>query len=124
MCKTVQYMIVVTCLGSVYTLVLMSLDRFLAVVHPISSMSIRTERNALMYVKRNKNVANNKVENFSHFFPFSLFAEPHYSLGSSSLQLQFQLLFAMAKLRTCTKATTIRHVCSYQSKDTIIACFK
>lgn len=51
MCKTVQYMIVVTCLGSVYTLVLMSLDRFLAVVHPISSMSIRTERNALMYVK-------------------------------------------------------------------------
>lgn len=44
-------MIVVTCLGSVYTLVLMSLDRFLAVVHPISSMSIRTERNALMYVK-------------------------------------------------------------------------
>jgi allatostatin A receptor len=51
MCKTVQYMIVVTCLASVYTLVLMSLDRFLAVVHPISSMSIRTEKNALMYVK-------------------------------------------------------------------------
>lgn len=50
MCKTVQYMIVVTCLASVYTLVLMSLDRFLAVVHPISSMSIRTERNALMWV--------------------------------------------------------------------------
>lgn len=48
MCKTVQYMIVVTCLASVYTLVLMSLDRFLAVVHPISSMSIRTEKNALM----------------------------------------------------------------------------
>ncbi|CRL02286.1 CLUMA_CG015406, isoform A [Clunio marinus] len=48
MCKIVQYMIVVTCLGSVYTLVLMSLDRFLAVVHPISSMSIRTERNALI----------------------------------------------------------------------------
>lgn len=53
MCKTVQYMIVVTCLASVYTLVLMSLDRFLAVVHPISSMSIRTERNALMYVEWN-----------------------------------------------------------------------
>lgn len=48
LCKTVQYMIVVTCLASVYTLVLMSLDRFLAVVHPISSMSIRTERNALI----------------------------------------------------------------------------
>lgn len=62
-------MIVVTALESVYTLVFMSLDRFLAgeeellkkilkiqfslfslVVHPISSMSIRTERNALMYV--------------------------------------------------------------------------
>lgn len=44
----VQYMIVVTCHASVYTLVLMSLDRFLAVVHPIASMSIRTERNAFM----------------------------------------------------------------------------
>lgn len=44
----VQYMIVVTCHASVYTLVLMSLDRFLAVVHPITSMSIRTERNAFM----------------------------------------------------------------------------
>lgn len=47
-CKFVQYMIVVTCHASVYTLVLMSLDRFLAVVHPITSMSIRTEKNALL----------------------------------------------------------------------------
>ncbi|PSN49608.1 Allatostatin-A receptor [Blattella germanica] len=46
-CKIVQYLIVVTAYASVYTLVLMSLDRFLAVVHPIKSMSIRTERNAL-----------------------------------------------------------------------------
>ncbi|XP_018904604.2 allatostatin-A receptor [Bemisia tabaci] len=45
-CKTVQYFIVVTAFASVYTLVLMSLDRFLAVVHPIASMSVRTERNA------------------------------------------------------------------------------
>lgn len=44
----VQYMIVVTCHASVYTLVLMSLDRFLAVVHPIRSMSLRTERNAIL----------------------------------------------------------------------------
>ncbi|CRK97661.1 CLUMA_CG011046, isoform A [Clunio marinus] len=44
----VQYMIVVTCHASVYTLVLMSLDRFLAVVHPISSISIRTQWNALL----------------------------------------------------------------------------
>uniref|UniRef100_A0AAG5CPQ2 G-protein coupled receptors family 1 profile domain-containing protein n=1 Tax=Anopheles atroparvus TaxID=41427 RepID=A0AAG5CPQ2_ANOAO len=39
-------MIVVTAHASAYTLALMSLDRFLAVVHPITSMSIRTERNA------------------------------------------------------------------------------
>uniref|UniRef100_A0A1A9ZC48 G-protein coupled receptors family 1 profile domain-containing protein n=1 Tax=Glossina pallidipes TaxID=7398 RepID=A0A1A9ZC48_GLOPL len=45
-CKYVQYMIVVTCHCSVYTLVLMSFDRFLAVVHPVTSMSLRTERNA------------------------------------------------------------------------------
>nr|AJA32745.1 FGLa/AST receptor [Rhodnius prolixus] len=46
-CKMVQYLIVVTAYASVYTLVLMSLDRFLAVVHPIASMSIRTEKNAI-----------------------------------------------------------------------------
>lgn len=42
-CKTVQYLIVVTVHTSIYTLVLMSLDRFLAVVYPIASRSIRTE---------------------------------------------------------------------------------
>ncbi|XP_046408877.1 allatostatin-A receptor-like [Ischnura elegans] len=46
-CKIVQYLIVVTALASVYTLVLMSLDRFLAVVHPVASMSVRTQRNAM-----------------------------------------------------------------------------
>lgn len=51
----VQYMIVVTCHASVYTLVLMSLDRFLAVVHPISSISFRTEYNALLLVKFSDN---------------------------------------------------------------------
>lgn len=45
----VQYMIVVTCHASVYTLVLMSFDRFLAVVHPVTSMSLRTERNATLF---------------------------------------------------------------------------
>ncbi|XP_025193230.1 allatostatin-A receptor-like [Melanaphis sacchari] len=45
-CKMVQYLIVVTAYASVYTLVLMSLDRFLAVVHPIASIYVRTERNA------------------------------------------------------------------------------
>lgn len=47
-CKFVQYMIVVTCHCSVYTLVLMSFDRFLAVVHPVTSMSFRTENNAAL----------------------------------------------------------------------------
>lgn len=46
-CKTVQYMIVVTSNASIYTLVLMSLDRFLAVVYPIASRSWRTERNTV-----------------------------------------------------------------------------
>lgn len=42
-CRIVQYLIVVTAHASIYTLVLMSLDRYLAVVHPIASMVIRTE---------------------------------------------------------------------------------
>lgn len=46
-CKTVQYMIVVTANSSIYTLVLMSLDRYLAVVHPIASRTWRTERNTV-----------------------------------------------------------------------------
>ncbi|XP_059491080.1 allatostatin-A receptor-like [Neocloeon triangulifer] len=49
-CKIVQYLIVVTAYASVYTLVLMSLDRFLAVVHPIKSMSVRTERHAVIAI--------------------------------------------------------------------------
>ncbi|KAH8420916.1 hypothetical protein KR222_009464 [Zaprionus bogoriensis] len=42
-CRTVQYLIVVTAYASIYTLVLMSVDRFLAVVHPITSRMLRTE---------------------------------------------------------------------------------
>jgi len=49
-CKIVQYLVVVTAYASVYTLVLMSLDRFLAVVHPITSMSIRTEANTYLAI--------------------------------------------------------------------------
>ena len=45
-CKIYQYVIHVTAHASVYTLVLMSLDRYLAVVHPIRSMTVRTEQNA------------------------------------------------------------------------------
>ncbi|XP_071520240.1 allatostatin-A receptor-like [Panulirus ornatus] len=46
-CQTVQYLTYVTAYASVYTLLLLSFDRFLAVVHPIAALTIRTERNAL-----------------------------------------------------------------------------
>lgn len=49
-CKIVQYSMFVCAYVSIYSLVLMSLDRFLAVVHPISSMSIRTQRNTYIVV--------------------------------------------------------------------------
>ncbi|KAL8620756.1 hypothetical protein ACOMHN_041930 [Nucella lapillus] len=49
-CKVVQYLIFVCAYASVYTLVLMSLDRYLAVVHAIRSMSIRNERNTWLAV--------------------------------------------------------------------------
>lgn len=49
-CRIVQYLVIVCAYASIYTLVLMSLDRFLAVVHPITSMSIRTERNAYLAI--------------------------------------------------------------------------
>ncbi|ESO84146.1 hypothetical protein LOTGIDRAFT_108200 [Lottia gigantea] len=49
-CKVVQYMINVCAYASVYTLVLMSLDRYLAVVHAIRSMRYRTERNTSIAV--------------------------------------------------------------------------
>ncbi len=49
-CKIVQYLIVVTVQASIYTLVLMSLDRFLCVVYPIASRSLRTERNAIFAI--------------------------------------------------------------------------
>jgi len=43
-----QYVIHVTAYSSVYTLVLMSLDRYLAVVHPLRSVTVRTRSNALL----------------------------------------------------------------------------
>ena len=49
-CKIEQYLTYVCAYASVYTLVLMSLDRYLAVVHPIKSISIRTERNCCIIV--------------------------------------------------------------------------
>ena len=45
-CRTVQYIIYVTAYVSIYTLVLMAADRFMAVVFPVTSLSYRTIRNA------------------------------------------------------------------------------
>ncbi|XP_022245647.1 allatostatin-A receptor-like [Limulus polyphemus] len=49
-CRIVQYLVIVCAYASIYTLVLMSLDRFMAVVHPITSISIRTEKNAYIAI--------------------------------------------------------------------------
>lgn len=47
-CKIVQYLIVVTAYISIYTLVLMSMDRFLAVCYPVSRF--RSERNTIISI--------------------------------------------------------------------------
>jgi hypothetical protein len=60
-CKIVQYLIVVTAYASVYTLVLMSLDRFLAVVHPITSMSVSP-----MYCSRHQHSKDNSNKQRPH----------------------------------------------------------
>ncbi|XP_043283433.1 allatostatin-A receptor-like isoform X2 [Venturia canescens] len=49
-CKIVQYLIIVTACASVWTLVLMSLDRCLAVVHPIAARSVRTDFHAFLAI--------------------------------------------------------------------------
>lgn len=47
-CRTVQYLITCTAYISIYTLVLMSLDRFIAVVYPVCR--IRCERNTIISI--------------------------------------------------------------------------
>ncbi|XP_067684552.1 allatostatin-A receptor-like [Haliotis asinina] len=49
-CKLTQFMTYLSFFASVYTLVLLSLDRYLAVAHPIRSMRYRTERNTWLAV--------------------------------------------------------------------------
>nr|ANO39035.1 GCR064 [Schmidtea mediterranea] len=49
-CRIYQFLIYVTAYCSVYTLVLMCFDRFLAVVHPISSSLVRSDRNTFLGV--------------------------------------------------------------------------
>ncbi|TRY68475.1 hypothetical protein TCAL_12840 [Tigriopus californicus] len=47
-CQAVQYLIYVTSYVSIYTLILMSFDRFLAVVFPVASLPYRTVRNSAL----------------------------------------------------------------------------
>ncbi|CAG5127339.1 unnamed protein product [Candidula unifasciata] len=49
-CKTVIYLMYVSAYASMYFLVIMSLDRYLAVVHAIRSMTWRSERNTWLAV--------------------------------------------------------------------------
>ena len=49
-CKLFQYLIHVTCYSSVFTLVLLSLDRYLAVVYPVTSISLRTVCNTTLAI--------------------------------------------------------------------------
>ena len=50
LCKLNKYVSNVTAYASVYTLVMMSLDRYLAVVHPIRSMTIRNVKNCTIVI--------------------------------------------------------------------------
>jgi len=45
-CQTVQYLIYFTSYVSIYTIFLMSIDRFMAVVFPVASLEYRTVKNA------------------------------------------------------------------------------
>ncbi|CAG2184353.1 ASTA-R [Mytilus edulis] len=49
-CKLSNYILYVSATISVYTLVLMSLDRYLAIVHPITSKKFRTRQNVNLVV--------------------------------------------------------------------------
>jgi len=49
-CQAVQYLIYVTSSVSIYTLILMSVDRFLAVVFPVHSLEYRNVRNATIAI--------------------------------------------------------------------------
>ncbi|XP_076075745.1 allatostatin-A receptor-like [Mytilus galloprovincialis] len=49
-CKLSNYILYVSATISVYTLVMMSLDRYLAIVHPITSKKYRTRQNVNLLV--------------------------------------------------------------------------
>ncbi|XP_076075744.1 allatostatin-A receptor-like [Mytilus galloprovincialis] len=50
LCKLSNYLLYVSATISVYTLVLVSVDRYLAIVHPITSKKFRTRRNVNLVV--------------------------------------------------------------------------
>lgn len=49
-CKVVQYLIIVMAYVSIYTLVLISFERYLAVCFPICSISMRNQRNTSLAI--------------------------------------------------------------------------
>lgn len=49
-CKVVQYLIIVMAYMSIYTLVLISFERYLAVCFPICSISMRNQRNTSLAI--------------------------------------------------------------------------
>ena len=50
MTQIYQYTRTITAYESVYTLVVMALDRYLAIVHPVRSISWRTVRNSAIAI--------------------------------------------------------------------------
>lgn len=49
-CKINQYLIYVCAYASIYTLTIMTLERYLGIIYPIASLRIRTSKNASMIV--------------------------------------------------------------------------
>jgi allatostatin receptor len=68
-CKIVQYLVIVTAYASIYTLVLMSLDRYLIVVHPLSSICIRTKTNTYWAIAITWVFLSNKFQPFDFSVP-------------------------------------------------------
>ena len=81
-CKINQYMTYVCAYASVYTLVLMSLDRYLAVVHAIRSMHIRNEKNTWMAVLLTWGVI--LLGNIPILFQYDYFPYEHYGENRSA----------------------------------------
>ena len=66
-CRFVQFLIYALAMVSIYTLVLMSLDRFLAVVYAVESMTWRTEANCKVAIAIGKKSFFNGYPNSTEF---------------------------------------------------------